>query len=180
MRRRMRFVLPLVVPLIVLLLWALDWVILTQWIFPPLLFHKAVLKPIPASVHHIRGSGFLQAKNHHTYVLRFTISPEDVPPILAAHQLKPLAGAEYSRGILTAWETPRSAHSFTLFEGWRARVPRPWCQCARWRTLQAYGVDEGDNFRSLWRHVLFLYDPAHNEAYFVNNYVSGNWAWSLF
>ena len=67
----------------------------------------------------------------------------------------------------------------TLFEGWRAWVPRTWCQCAKWSTFRAYCVEEADDM-DFWKYLLFLYDPQYGEAYFINHLVRGNWAWSLF
>jgi hypothetical protein len=163
--------------LLVLLVLTAGWVVLTQWVFPPLLFRKAVLNPIPASVHHIKGSGFLQTWGRHTYVLRFHIGPEDVPRILASDELKEIAFVQYRRGDVVVWDTRFSYRSFPLFEGWRAWVPRPWCQWARWRAFRAYCVREESV--GYWKDVVFLYDPGTGEAYFIHRLVT-HWGWSLF
>ncbi len=96
---------------LLLLALATGWAVLTYWILPRKLFEKAVLNPIPPSVKEIKGSGFLQAKNCHTYVLRFKISAEDVPLILASDQFKEIEEVGYSSsGVLHYAERRLQSH----------------------------------------------------------------------
>jgi hypothetical protein len=176
--------------------------ILTEWVFPPLLFRKAVLNPIPASARHLKGSGFLQAKNCHTYVLRFKIKPEDVPLILASDQFKEIGYVRYSDGILGYGESEFKSQSrttylgdkvistyehhsdiglrFALFEGWRAWFVPRWFQLAQWRAFKAYAVERRDEVGDFCDVRLLVHNPDAGEVYFIAHYWRGHWAWSLF
>jgi len=199
MRRRKWFVRPL----LVLFVLTAGWVILTEWVFPPRLFRKAVLNPIPASVRGIKGSGFLQADACHTYVLRFKISPEDVPLILASDQFKEIECVEYRLGILSYAESYSQGHSyvryrsdgtisssqeahsgvggsFMLFEGWRGWFIPRWFQPAKWQAFKAYAVNREEEAVDFYDTRFLLHNADTGEAYFINRHVRGNWAWSLF
>ncbi len=164
--------------LLVLFALTAGWVILAEWVFPPRLFRKAVLNPIPASVHGIRGSGYFAAERFHTYVLRFSINEVDLPLILASDQFRKIGYVDCYYGILSFGETPERTRGFALFPGWRAWVPHRWCQVAKWSALRAYCAErEGPDFHKV---LLLLHDADNGQAFFINYEMRGNWEWSPF
>jgi hypothetical protein len=170
---------------------------LAHWVLPRGLFRKAVLNPIPPSVKNIRASGFFLPEACHTYVLRFTVSEEDIRLILSSGPFKEIGYVQYQSGILTYGEHqfPRENYtryrddevigtyehhsdvglSFMLFEGWRGWFPPRWFQFAKWRTFKAYVVERKDpDLPSVEVHLL-LHNAELGQTYFINYEVRGTW-----
>jgi hypothetical protein len=157
----------------------LAWLVLADWVLPSNLFRKAVLDPIPPSVRGIRASGFFSSEADHTYVLRFSIGPADVPLILASDEFKEVDDATFGEGILSYRVNPPSlgserasstgndeGASLFLFNRWPTLFRPRWFQFDKWRTFKAYAFTRRDSI-TVHRRLL-LYNADSGEAYFID------------
>lgn len=150
-----------------------------SYLYGPRIFRRFVLRPIPASVQEIRAdhceiSHFIErlyGSRERAYVLRFSISQEDVLRIVATRGFKRWEPIQYSDGVLTFKDTDGYEMGIELYTDGRSEPD--WFDLARWEEWQTYYMGE-DGIDLSWLDAsLLLYNEQMASAYFVKYRVTG-------
>jgi hypothetical protein len=189
-RLKKRYKYALVLLLVLISVW-----LVFNWVFPRILFRKAVLYHIPASVKSIKGCGLSGLNERHKYILRFNISESDIQLILNSDQFQEIGYVKYSNnGILhygedrfkesttitydndgniisTDHRASDIGSSFHLFLGWYEWFPPKWFELDKWNTFKAYVVEINRN--DYYKVRLLLYNPDIGQAYFIEYELRG-------